>query len=269
VDRRRALNITADVNKDTTDPAKIRADTALYLEELMAGHPHIQWSFMGEAQAQAEGAQAGKWALIFIMLGIYTMIAIPFQSYAQPLMVMLVIPFGIVGSVLGHLVHGMAVSSMSVCGMLAVTGVVVNDSIIMVDRINRLREDGMSAFDAVVRGAASRFRAIMLTSLTTFVGLMPLMYDFSGFIAAMPPGVSHLLVLIFGDNSAAQATSNQFLTPVSISIGYGCIFATFITLLLVPACYLAIEDLARAWRWVCAKPGTITSITPQHAETAH
>lgn len=269
VDRRRALNITADVNKDTTDPAKIRADTALFVEELMAGHPHIQWSFMGEAQAQAEGAQAGKWALIFIMLGIYTMIAIPFQSYAQPLMVMLVIPFGIVGSVLGHLFHEMAVSSMSVCGMLAVTGVVVNDSIIMVDRINRLREDGMSAFDAVVRGAASRFRAIMLTSLTTFVGLMPLMYDFSGFIAAMPPGVSHLLVLIFGDNSAAQATSNQFLTPVSISIGYGCIFATFITLLLVPACYLAIEDLARAWRWICAKPGTITSITPQHAETAH
>jgi multidrug efflux pump subunit AcrB len=263
VDRRRALNITADVNKATTDPAKIRADAAVFIRDLMGSHPHIQWSFQGEAQAQAEGAQAGKWALVFILLGIYTMIAIPFKSYAQPLMVMLVIPFGIVGSVLGHLLHGMAVSSMSVCGMLAVTGVVVNDSIILVDRINRLRADGMLPFEAVVRGACSRFRAILLTSLTTYVGLMPLMYDFSGFIAAMPPGISHLLILLFGDNSAAQATSNQFLTPVSIAIGYGCLFATFITLFLVPACYLAIEDCSKGWRWVFDRPAQ------ESRETSH
>ncbi len=254
VDRRRALNITADVNKDTTDPAKVLAGAGVFIAELMAGHPHVQWSFKGEAERQAEGAEAGKWALLFILMGIYTLIAIPFKSYAQPLMVMIVIPFGIVGSVLGHLLHDMAVSSMSVCGMLAVTGVVVNDSIIMVDRVNRLREDGMAAFDAVVRGAASRFRAILLTSLTTYVGLMPLMYDFSGLISAMPPGVSHLLVLVFGDNSAAQSTSSQFLKPVSIAIGYGCIFATLITLLLVPACYLAIEDLGKAWRWIKNEP---------------
>lgn len=243
VDRRRAMNITADVNKATTDPAKVRADAEVFIRKLMATHPHIQWSYEGEARMQREGADEGKWALAIILLGMYAMLAIPFRSYTQPFIVMLVVPFGIVGAVLGHLFHGMPVSSMSVCGMLAVTGVVVNDTLILVDRINQLRDETGDLKLAVQEGGSSRFRPIFLTQLTTFVGLMPLMFEFGGLIANSPPGISHVLVWIFGDNRAAQATSAQFLTPVSISMGYGSLFATIITLFLVPLCYLAVDDL--------------------------
>ncbi len=245
VDRRRAMNITADVNKSTTDPAKVRADVEVYVRELMATHPHIQWSFEGEARAQREGADAGKWALAIILLGMYAMMAIPFKSYTQPFIVLLVVPFGIVGAVIGHLFHSMPVSSMSICGMLAVTGVIVNDTLVLVDRINQLREETGDLKYAVQEGGRSRFRAIFLTQITTFVGLMPLMFEFGSLIENSPPGISHILTAIFGDNRAAQATSAQFLTPVSVSMGYGSLFATVITLFLVPLCYLAVDDLGR------------------------
>lgn len=250
VDRRRAMNVTADVNKATTDPAKVRADLEVYLHEILAGHPHVQWSFEGEARAQREGADAGKWALVIILLGLYSMMAIPFRSYSQPLIVLLVVPFGIVGAVLGHLFHAMPLSSMSVCGMLAVTGVIVNDTLVLVDRINHLHAETGDLKFAVQEGGRSRFRAIFLTQITTFVGLMPLIFEFGTLIENSPPGIRHLLVMIFGDDRAAQATSAQFLTPVSVAMGYGSLFATIITLFLVPLCYLAIADVGRAWRWV-------------------
>lgn len=259
VDRRRAMNITADVNKATTDPAKVRADAEIFISNLMAAHPHIQWSFEGEARMQREGADEGKWALAIILLGMYAMMAIPFKSYTQPFIVLLVVPFGIVGAVLGHLFHDMALSSMSVCGMLAVTGVVVNDTLVLVDRINQLREETGDLKYAVQEGGRSRFRAIFLTQITTFVGLMPLMFEFGGLIENAPPGVSHILVGIFGDNREAQATSAQFLTPVSVSMGYGSLFATVITLFLVPLCYLAVDDLGKLLnRLLGRKPKPVT-----------
>ncbi|SKB06905.1 Multidrug efflux pump subunit AcrB [Prosthecobacter debontii] len=245
VDRRRAINITADVNKATTDPAKVRADAEVFVKDLLASHPHIQWSFEGEARAQREGASEGKWALAIILLGMYAMMAIPFKSYTQPFIVLLVVPFGIVGAVLGHLFHSMPLSSMSVCGMLAVTGVIVNDTLVLVDRINQLREETGDLKYAVQEGGRSRFRAIFLTQITTFVGLMPLMFEFGSLIENSPPVISHILEAIFGDNRAAQATSAQFLTPVSVAMGYGSLFATVITLFLVPLCYLAVDDLGK------------------------
>lgn len=245
VDRRRAMNITADVNKATTDPARVRADVETFMRRELASYPHIQWSFEGEARAQREGADAGKWALAIIVLGMYAMMAIPFKSYTQPFIVLLVVPFGIVGAVIGHLFHGMPISSMSVCGMLAVTGVIVNDTLVLVDRINQLRDETGDLKYAVQEGGRSRFRAIFLTQITTFVGLMPLMFEFGGLIENSPWGIRHLLEAIFGDNRAAQATSAQFLTPVSVSMGYGSLFATVITLFLVPLCYLAVDDLGR------------------------
>lgn len=255
VDRRRAMNITADVNKATTDPAKVRASAEVFVRDLLSSHPHIQWSFEGEARAQREGAAEGLLALLIIVLGMYAMMAIPFKSYTQPIVVLLVVPFGIVGAVLGHLFHGMPVSSMSVCGMLAVTGVIVNDTLVLVDRINQLRDETGDLKYAVQEGGRSRFRAIFLTQITTFVGLMPLMFDFGDFIDSAPPGISHFLVAIFGDNQAAQATSAQFLTPVSVSMGYGSLFATVITLFLVPLCYLAVDDLGKIfWRLLGRKP---------------
>jgi multidrug efflux pump subunit AcrB len=139
---------------------------------------------------------------------------------------------------------------MSVCGMLAVTGVIVNDTLVLVDRINHLYAETGDLKYAVQEGGRSRFRAIFLTQITTFVGLMPLIFEFGSLIENAPPGLSHLLVMIFGDDRAAQATSAQFLTPVSVAMGYGSLFATVITLFLVPLCYLAIADVGRAWRWV-------------------
>jgi multidrug efflux pump subunit AcrB len=250
IDRRRAMNVTADVNKATTDPAKVRADLEIHIREILAAYPHVQWSFEGEARAQREGADAGKWALVIIVLGLYSMMAIPFRSYTQPLIVLLVVPFGIVGAVLGHLYHSLPLSSMSVCGMLAVTGVIVNDTLVLVDRINQLHEETGDLKYAVQEGGRSRFRAIFLTQITTFVGLMPLIFEFGSLIENSPPGIRHLLVMIFGDDRAAQATSAQFLTPVSVAMGYGSLFATVITLFLVPLCYLVIADIGRAWRWV-------------------
>lgn len=245
VDRKRAMNITADVNKATTDPAKVRAQAEVFIKDLLLAHPHIQWSFEGEARMQREGAAEGQWALAIIFLGMYSLMAIPFKSYTQPFIVLLVVPFGVVGAVLGHLFHGMPISSMSICGMLAVTGVIVNDTLVLVDRINQLREETGDLKYAVQEGGRSRFRAIFLTQITTFVGLMPLMFEFGGLIENSPWGVRQFLEIVFGDNRAAQATSAQFLTPVSVSMGYGSLFATVITLFLVPLCYLAVDDLGK------------------------
>lgn len=245
VDRRRAMNITADVNKATTDPAKIRATAEVFIRETLASYPHIQWSFEGEARAQREGADEGLFALIIIVLGMYAMMAIPFKSYTQPLIVLLVVPFGLVGAVLGHVAHNMPISSMSVCGMLAVTGVIVNDTLVLVDRINQLRDETGDLSYAVQEGGRSRFRAIFLTQITTFVGLMPLIFEFGSLIENSPPGIRHLLIMIFGDDRAAQATSAQFLAPVSMAMGYGSLCATVVTLFLVPLCYLAVDDIGK------------------------
>jgi len=251
------MNITADVNKGTTNPATIRASLIPFMNELMGGHPHVQWSFEGEARAERESAAEGWWALAIVLLGLYSLMAIPFKSYTQPVVVLLVIPFGLVGGTLGHLVHGLPLSLMSVCGFLAVSGVIVNDTLVLVDRINQLREETGDVRHAVQEGGASRFRAIFLTQITTFVGLMPLIFQMGDFIEACPPGVRHVLELIFGTNRAAQATTAQFLTPVSVAMGYGSLFATVITLYLVPLCYLAVEDMLKFFRQVFAKPETV------------
>ncbi|MES2595710.1 MAG: efflux RND transporter permease subunit [Verrucomicrobiota bacterium] len=245
VDRRRAMNITADVDKATTNPAVVRSEMIPFLDELLSHHPHVNWSFEGEARAERESAAEGWWALGIVVLGLYSLMAIPFKSYSQPIVVLLVVPFGIVGGTLGHVFHGMPLSLMSVCGFLAVSGVIVNDTLVLVDRINQLRDEGGDLTLAVQEGGASRFRAIFLTQITTFVGLMPLIFQMGEFIESCPPGIRHFLVLIFGNNRAAQATTAQFLTPVSVAMGYGSLFATVITLFLVPMCYLAVDDIGR------------------------
>jgi multidrug efflux pump subunit AcrB len=142
----------------------------------------------------------------------------------------------------------MPLSLMSLCGILAVSGVIVNDTLVLVDRINELRDDGGSMAHAVTEGGASRFRAIFLTQITTFVGLMPLIFNFGPLVDNSPPVIKQLLEWIFGDNRSAQATSAQFLTPMSVAMGYGSLFATVITLYLVPMCYLALDDITRLVR---------------------
>lgn len=209
----------------------------------MTRHPLVQWGYEGEARMERESAAEGLWAFAIVVLGLYSLMAIPFKSYTQPIVVLLVVPFGLVGGTLGHLFHGMPLSLMSVCGFLAVSGVVVNDTLVLVDRINQLRDETGDLRYSVQEGGASRFRAIFLTQITTFVGLMPLIFEMGTMISNSPPGIRHVLEWIFGDNHAAQATSAQFLTPVSVAMGYGSLFATVITLYLVPLCYLAVEDI--------------------------
>lgn len=148
---------------------------------------------------------------------IYCLLAIPFKSYFQPIIVMSVIPFGAIGAVGGHIIMGMDLTLISLLGMLALIGVVVNDSLVLVDFINKRRSEGKDLYDTVSLAAASRFRPVILTSLTTFIGLMPLLFE--------------------------KSTQAQFLIPMAVSLGFGILFATLITLLLVPVNYMVVEDI--------------------------
>jgi len=145
------------------------------------------------------------------------MLAIPFRSYIQPLIIMISIPFGIVGAVIGHLLMGYSLSLMSMMGIVALSGVVVNDSLILIDYANRRRKEGANAHDAIALAAVRRFRPIMLTTLTTFLGLTPMIFE--------------------------QSMQARFMIPMAISLGYGILFATLITLVLVPSLYMIVYDV--------------------------
>ena len=153
------------------------------------------------------------------MLAVYVLMAIPLGSYIQPFIVMSVNPFGVVGAIIGHLLMSTPLSIMSMCGIVALGGVVVNDSLVLVDYVNRHRNDGHGIADAVWNAGAARFRPILLTSLTTFAGLTPMLLE-----------------------TDLQA---RFLIPMAISLGFGILFATFITLILVPCVYLMLEDIKK------------------------
>jgi len=215
IDRYRTLNVTADVEKSNTNMTVLQADLKTYLDELMVQYPGVDYTLEGEAKEQRESFGSLAWGLVFVFFIIYALLAIPFKSYTQPLIVMSVIPFGMIGAVMGHWVMGMELTIMSLLGMLALIGVVVNDSLVLVDFINKKREEGGDLLETVKLAGAARFRPVMLTSLTTFIGLMPLLFE--------------------------KATQAQFLIPMAVSLGFGIIFATLITLLLVPVNYLLME----------------------------
>lgn len=233
VDRRRALNISADADKGSIDIAALRAELTAFLDELLADQGHIRWTFEGEARYQRESQGRVLVSFLMVIAAMYALMAIPFRSYSQPLIVLLVVPFGVVGAVIGHQFHGLPVSIMSFFGILGVCGVVVNDTLVLVDEINDLKAGGLPLREAVQRGGVLRFRAIFLTQITTFFGLVPLIFD-GTWLAKMLP---------FFFSNGAQSTHAQFLTPVSVAMGYGSLFATVITLFLVPLCYLAVDDL--------------------------
>lgn len=218
VDGRRAIKIAADVNREVANAKKV-ADTFTndHLKTLNAKFDNISWDYQGEQKDQNDSIQEMSVKFLFALLIIYILMAIPLKSYAQPVIVMSVIPFGMVGAVLGHIFMGMDISIMSLCGLVALAGVVVNDSLVLVDYVNRQRALGMSARDAAWSAGARRFRPIILTSLTTFAGLMPMLWE-----------------------TDMQA---RFLIPMAVSLGYGILFATAITLVLVPSVYLMLEDV--------------------------
>jgi len=217
---RRVVQVTADIN-DRSRAGEV--ESALRGEEmprLLASFPGLQYSFEGRAADTRESMSSLKIGFTMALILIFTMLAVPFRSYIQPLIVMTSIPFGIIGAVIGHMIMGYSLSVVSMFGIVALSGVVVNDSLILIDFANhRIREQGMSIHDAVLDAAIQRFRPILLTTATTFGGLAPMMFE--------------------------RAIQARFMIPMAISLGYGILFATVITLVLVPCLYMAIEDLGR------------------------
>ena len=217
IDRYRTANVSADVEKTNTNMTVLQADLKEYLDKLILQYPGVSHSLEGEAKEQRESFDSLAWSLLFVFFIIYALLAIPFKSYIQPIIVMSIIPFGMIGAVIGHWLMGMELTIMSLLGMLALIGVVVNDSLVLVDFINKKRSEGGELMLAVLNAGAARFRPVMLTSLTTFIGLIPLLFE--------------------------QSTQAQFLIPMAVSLGFGILFATFITLILVPVNYLIVEQL--------------------------
>lgn len=188
------------------------------LPSLLQKYPGLSYSLEGKQADMRDSVQSLIQGLLLTLLAIYALLAIPFKSYVQPLIVLLAIPFGMVGAVIGHLVMGYSLSLMSMFGLVALAGVVVNDSLVLVDFINRLRREGSTTNEAVIAGAIKRFRPILLTTITTCGGLAPMILE-----------------------TSRQA---RFLIPMAISLGFGILFATMITLILVPCFYLVFEDIA-------------------------
>lgn len=215
-DRFRSIKITADVDKGYNANQIVGRFTGEVLDRIGEEFPGVRYAFEGEQKDQADSMREMGIGFLGALVGMYVLMAIPLRSYVQPLIVMCVIPFGLVGAVIGHVIMGMTLSIMSMCGIVALAGVVVNDSLVLVDYVNRHRKEAGSVIHAAELAGAARFRAILLTSLTTFAGLMPMLLE-----------------------TDMQA---RFLVPMAVSLGFGILFATLITLFLVPSVYLMLED---------------------------
>ena len=223
VDRNRSVNVTAAVDPATASAGSVIADLReRVLPEVLAEYPGVFFSFQGVQAEQAETLASLRRGFLLAMLLIYMLLAIPLRSYVQPLIIMAAVPFGVVGAIWGHLLMGLDLSILSVFGLVALTGVVVNDSLVMVDFVNGARRDAPVGAEAdrlqraLLEAGAVRFRPILLTSLTTFVGLAPLMLE--------------------------RSTAAMTLVPMAVSLAFGVLFATFITLILVPTIYLILAD---------------------------
>jgi len=229
---RRIVHVTADVEQNVTTGRKV-SDSLREKEipELMRRYPGLSYSLGGAQKQGQESMRSLLDGFGIALMVMYVLIAIPFKSYVQPLAVLSAIPFGIVGAIIGHLIMGYSLSLISMMGLLALSGVVVNDSLVLVHGVNRMRDQGMPVKEAVSRGGIRRFRPIILTSLTTFLGLTPMIFE-----------------------TSLQA---RFLIPMAISLGFGVLFSTFIILLMVPAFYLIVEDMKTILKEIAGDFGRI------------
>jgi multidrug efflux pump subunit AcrB len=217
-DRKRVINVTASVDSKSANTEEILTELKSgLLVELSRDFPSLTFNMEGEQKEQAESVDSMKRGFLLALFAIFALLAVPLRSYSQPLLIMSAIPFGIVGALLGHLIMGFNLSILSLFGIVALTGVVVNDSLLLIDYANSIRRSGGSLNDTLMQSGQRRFRPILLTSLTTFFGLMPMILE-----------------------TSVQA---QFLIPMAISLGFGIMFATGITLLLIPCLYMILEDV--------------------------
>jgi len=215
--RQRIITVYGDVDETVTNANEVRQILAQeYLLKLTAQYPSLRFSMEGEAKEQMEALSDIFQGFIVALFCIYALLAIPFKSFTQPFVVMSAIPFGFVGALIGHILMGFDLSMMSLMGALGLAGVVVNDSLVLVHTANRIRGQGYSAHDAITQAGIMRFRPVILTSLTTFVGLTPMLLE--------------------------RSTQAQFMVPMAVSLGFGVLFATGITLLMIPSLYMILED---------------------------
>ena len=225
IDRQRSINVQAEIDGAvTTSGQVIDALEEQFLPDLMARYPSVSYSFEGDEADFAEsmeGLSKGFGVILFVMYG---MLAIPLKSYWKPVIILSAIPFGMVGAIWGHAILGMEVSFLSMCGMVALAGVVVNDALVMVAFINKNALRRASLKNAVRQAGEARFRAILLTSLTTAAGVTPLILE--------------------------ESLQAQFLIPMAVALAAGVLFATAVTLVLVPALYLVMDDIRSAARWI-------------------
>lgn len=223
IDGQRSISVSANVNKDKIEPGKVIEDIeSTFIPSLLAKYPDLQSQLGGEAKEESEAIWGLVKGAFFALFAIYALMAIPLKSYGQPLIIMSVIPFGVIGAIFGHFVMGLSLSLLSLFGIVALIGVVVNDSLVMVDFVNQSRAAGHHIKQSVVDAGCSRFRPIILTSLTTFFGLVPILME-----------------------TSLQA---QILIPMAASIAFGILFSTVITLFLVPSLYVIGSDITATKR---------------------
>lgn len=212
----RTVSVSADVDKLATNMTSLQDDLYQYLDTLVGQYPGMSYQVAGEGEEENETYATLRWGMLAALFTIFCLLAIPFKSYVQPLIVMSVIPFSAIGAMIGHWVMGLNLTIMSILGLVALTGVVVNDSLVLVDYINKTLKKTDDLMEAILTAGAARFRPVMLTSLTTFIGLVPLLFE--------------------------KETQAQFLIPMAVSLAFGIIFATAITLVLVPINFLFLHN---------------------------
>lgn len=218
VDNLRAITISADADKNKVEPTKIAYEILEEFKPIIEKeYPDVKMTLFGDSEDEGKTIVSLMQSASLSLLIIYALIAIPLKSYAQPFIIMSVIPFGLIGAVIGHLLQGLSINVLSLMGIVALAGVVVNDSLIMVDFVNKAKEEGLSIAEAAVESGCRRFRAIILTSLTTFFGLVPILFE-----------------------TSLQA---KIVIPMATSLAFGIVFATCVTLILVPSLYLILEDI--------------------------
>jgi multidrug efflux pump subunit AcrB len=225
IDRERTVTITADVDAAKAQSGTVIADlTGNYIPELLTRYSKVKFGLGGASEEERTLMNRMILGFVASLFLIYGLLAVPLKSYVQPLIIMAVIPFGFIGAVVGHIVFDVAISMLSIFGLIALAGVVVNDSLILVEFVNRAREEEKSIDEALASAGKQRFRAILLTTMTTFVGLLPMLFETS--------------------------TQAQFVIPMALSLSFGIVFATAITLVLIPCLYRVIYDLRDSKRFI-------------------
>lgn len=224
-DGKRSVAVSAEVRESTTNAEEILADlSATFLPGLLASHPGVEWSYEGAKQDSNEAFGALILGFAFAMFGIFAIVAAVFRSYLQPFVILITVPFGITGAIWGHLILGQVLTMFSVFGMVALAGVVVNDAIVLIEAVNTRIARGRPVFDALREGGMRRFRAILLTTISTAGGLAPLIFE--------------------------KDFGAQMLIPMALSLAAGVIMATVFTLVLIPALMAILNDFRRVFTFV-------------------